>query len=150
VRENRTHGSMRRREATPDQSAQPRSPRDASRRPYKAATSDFLCPEEQFAAKLTGESVSCRLGLRPAGVENMSLKAAQVREFLPRTADHLGVRARARCGSPPWSQSARYWLTQDVKPRLAPCRLLSVLLDVASSACSASDACESYLARTAS
>ena len=27
VRENRTHGSMRRREATPDQSAMPRGPR---------------------------------------------------------------------------------------------------------------------------
>jgi hypothetical protein len=38
VRENRMHGSMRRREATSDQSARPRSPRDASRRPYRAST----------------------------------------------------------------------------------------------------------------
>ena len=34
VRENRTHGSMRRREATPDQSATAARPRNASRRPY--------------------------------------------------------------------------------------------------------------------
>jgi hypothetical protein len=36
VRENRTHGSMRRREATPDQSAQAARSPEASRRPYKA------------------------------------------------------------------------------------------------------------------
>jgi hypothetical protein len=34
VRENRTHGSMRRREATPDQSATAARPPEASRRPY--------------------------------------------------------------------------------------------------------------------
>ena len=34
LRENRTHGSMRRREATPDQSAQAAQSPDASRRPY--------------------------------------------------------------------------------------------------------------------
>ena len=38
VRENRKHGSMRRREATPDQSATAARPPDASRRPYTAAT----------------------------------------------------------------------------------------------------------------
>jgi hypothetical protein len=41
VRENRTHGSMRRREATPDQSARPRGPTDASRRPYVPAATRF-------------------------------------------------------------------------------------------------------------
>ena len=34
VRENRMHGSMRRREATPDQSALAAQSEDASRRPY--------------------------------------------------------------------------------------------------------------------
>ena len=41
VRENRTHGSMRRREATPDQSATAARPRNASRRPYNSAVSDL-------------------------------------------------------------------------------------------------------------
>ena len=37
VRENRTHGSMRRREATPDQSAQPHGPRTPPADPTKGA-----------------------------------------------------------------------------------------------------------------
>jgi hypothetical protein len=37
VRENRMHGSMRRREATPDQSAPAARSEDASRRPYNGA-----------------------------------------------------------------------------------------------------------------
>ena len=42
MRENRTHGSMRRREATPDQSATAARSPDASRRPYITRTSPAI------------------------------------------------------------------------------------------------------------
>jgi hypothetical protein len=42
VRENRTHGSMRRREATPDQSAQAAQSPEASRRPYRAPVRQWV------------------------------------------------------------------------------------------------------------
>jgi hypothetical protein len=42
VRENRTHGSMRRREATPDQSTQVAQSPEASRRPYEGAHGSWL------------------------------------------------------------------------------------------------------------
>jgi hypothetical protein len=52
VRENRTHGSMRRREATPDQSAMPRGPRTPPADPtIRARTRDF-----RFACSRTWSS----------------------------------------------------------------------------------------------
>jgi hypothetical protein len=66
VRENRTHGSMRRREATPDQSAYALRSPDASRRPCGPAMRSRLLllllaeAEQQSARRRTG-------GLETAG-----------------------------------------------------------------------------------
>jgi hypothetical protein len=54
VRENRTHGSMRRREATPDQSAKPARSPDASRRPYNSRARTARSDRRQHDRELCG------------------------------------------------------------------------------------------------
>ena len=119
VRENRTHGSMRRREATPDQSAQPRGPRTppadpttrASRRSASAtrrrptaemrtsrATRDSRrCDGDDRRAKKAGQRDS---GWRPRMRGHQELAGAG-RPTAPRAARaHGGVSGVQPAGAP--------------------------------------------------
>jgi hypothetical protein len=58
VRENRMHGSMRRREATPDQSAMPRSPRKPPADPTRRRSRHQLLLSAVVVAQTVGWSCS--------------------------------------------------------------------------------------------
>ena len=94
------HGSMRRREATPDQSAMPRGPPEASRRPCGPAVSAWLLlslpaePKEQSSKMSPNSWPDLRLRLRRVPRIRLSRRGSQ----LSRRWRHPRIRISARSG----------------------------------------------------
>src|SRR6188472_401688 len=94
VRENRTHGSMRRREAPTRQSATPRGAGRASRRPYPGAAT-----ERKRAPLRSGDSDSAPRNVSAMIQAAAPPSAAGPRAIAVRQQQHLGQQAALEGGA---------------------------------------------------